>query len=424
MKKLLALVAAGTLLAGCGLSIPGIQDNTTKFGAKRVLPKGAKKWTVMVHLAADNNLYSFGLEDMNEMEAGINPDDVNVLVLFDGTKQGDSAVYEVKRDPNGKNTTFVSVAKTDVPFIPASKEIDSGDVKVVREFGEWAIKNYPAENYMVSFWDHGSGIFRKGVQNTFFDTTKGFGWDDNGSHMNTSDLSTLFPAFAKAAGQPIDVIGFDACLMAHAEIAYQVKGSANYLVASEELEPGAGWDYAGWLKNVTKASTPAQMGTALVQSYGASYASGGSQNPGGRSQDITLSCVDINALTSKVVPAMNNMSSALTAALGTEKATITAVRGSTQTFYNKDCADLGHFATQLMASNASAGLKQAAQGLKQAVSAAVVSEVHGGKCANATGIVSYFPNSNQMYNVKYDNPSAIAFANESWKDFLKAFTKK
>lgn len=424
MKKLLAIVAAGTLLAGCGLNVPGVQNNTTKFGAKRVLPKGAKKWTVMVHLAADNNLYSFGLEDLNEMEAGINPDDVNVIVLFDGTKQGDSAVYEVKRDANGKNTTFVSVPNFDAPFIPANHEIDSGNVNIVRQFGEWAVEKYPAEHYMVSFWDHGSGIFRKGVQNTFFDTTKGFGWDDNGGHMNTSDLSTLIPAIAKKAGQPIDVVGFDACLMAHAEIAYQVKGFANYLVASEELEPGAGWDYNGWLKNVNRSTNPAQMGTALVQSYGASYASGGSQNPSGRSQDITLSNVDINALTGKLVPAMNAMASALTAALPAEKATIQAVRSSTQSFYNKDCADLGHFAKQLGASNASAGLKAAAKDLAAAVDATVVSEVHGGKCANATGLVSYFPNSTQMYNPKYSDPSAIAFANEGWKNFLKAFTQR
>lgn len=423
MKKLLALVAAGTLLAGCGLNVPTVQENTPKFGAKRVLPKGAKKWTVMVHLAADNNLYSFGLEDMNEIEAGINSDDVNVLVLFDGTKQGDSAVYEVKRDPNGKNTTFVSVPNTSLPFIPASKEIDSGDVNVVRQFGEWAIEKYPAQHYMVSFWDHGSGIFRKGVANTFF-TTKGFGWDDNGSHMNTSDLSTLIPAFAKKAGQPIDIVGFDACLMAHAEIAYQVKGYADYLVASEELEPGAGWDYNGWMRNVTKTTTPAQMGNALVKSYGESYASGGSQNPGGRSQDITLSNIDINAMTTKLVPAMNDLSAALTAALPAEKATFTQVRGATQTFYNKDCADIGHFAKQLLASNASAGVKQAAQSVQQAVASSVVSEVRAGKCANATGIVVYFPNANQMYNAKYDNPSSIAFANESWRTFLKAFTKR
>lgn len=410
MKKLLALVAATSMLAGCGLSLPGMNTgDTQKVTSKRKLPKGAKKWTVMVHLAADNNLYKFGLEDLNEMEAGIT-DDVNVIVLFDGTKQGDSAVYEVKKDPAGKNATFVSTPITDLPFIPADKEIDSGDVNVVKAFGEWAIAKYPAQHYMMGYWDHGSGIFRGG---DFI--TKGFGWDDNGTHLNTNDLSNLTPAFAKVAGQPIDVVGFDACLMAHAEIAYQMKGSAKYLVASEELEPGAGWDYAGWLKNVTGTTTPAQMADALVKSYDASY--------GGRG-DTTLSATSIDALTTKLVPAMNALSTALVAAMPAEKAAITAARTGTQGFYNRDCADIGSFAKQLLASNVSAGVKSAAQGVLEAVGATVTSEAHSASRPNSTGLVAYFPNATQAYNTKYDNPSLIAFANEGWKDFLKAFTKK
>ncbi|MNX74512.1 Clostripain precursor [compost metagenome] len=410
MKKLLALVAATSMLAGCGLSLPGMNTaDGQKVASKRKLPKGAKKWTVMVHLAADNNLYRFGLEDLNEMEAGIT-DDVNVIVLFDGIKQGDSAVYEIKKDPAGKNSTIVSTPITDLPFIPESKEINSGDVNVVKAFGEWAVAKYPAQHYMMSYWDHGSGIFRGG---DFI--TKGFGWDDNGSHLNTNDLSKLTPAFAKVAGQPIDVVGFDACLMAHAEIAYQMKGAAKYLVASEELEPGAGWDYAGWLKNVTSTTTPAQMGEALVKSYAASYT--------GR-EDLTLSTVSIDALTNKLVPAMNNLSAALVSAMPAEKATIAAARTGTQSFYNRDCADIGSFAKQLVASNVSAGVKAAAQDVLSAVGATVTSEIHSASRANATGLVAYFPTATQAYNVKYDNPSLIAFANEGWKDFLKALTQK
>lgn len=410
MKKLLALVAATSMLAGCGLSLPGMNTSADqKVASKRKLPKGAKKWTVMVHLAADNNLYKFGLEDLNEMEAGIT-DDANVIVLFDGTKQGDSAVYEVKKDPAGKNTTFVSVPMTDLPFIPASKEIDSGDVNVVKAFGEWAVAKYPAQHYMMSYWDHGSGIFRGG---DFI--TKGFGWDDNGGHLNTNDLSNITPAFAKVAGQPIDVVGFDACLMAHAEIAYQMKGSAKYLVASEELEPGAGWDYAGWLKNVTGTTTPAQMADALVKSYHASY--------GGRG-DTTLSATSIDALTTKLVPAMNNLSTALVAAMPAEKAAIAAARTATQTFYNRDCADIGSFASKLVAGNFSAGVKSAAQDVVDAVAATVTSEAHSASRPNSTGLVAYFPNAGMSYNAKYDNASLIAFANEGWKNFLKALTQK
>ena len=42
-----------------------------------------KKWTVMVYMAADNNLETYGVQDMNEMESVGSSSDVNLLVQFD-----------------------------------------------------------------------------------------------------------------------------------------------------------------------------------------------------------------------------------------------------------------------------------------------------------------------------------------------------
>jgi hypothetical protein len=49
-----------------------------------------------------------------------------------------------------------------------------------------------------------------------------------------------------ATGQPlkIDILGFDACLMSMYEIGAVLAPYANYLLASELLEPGTGWDYS------------------------------------------------------------------------------------------------------------------------------------------------------------------------------------
>jgi len=107
MKKLLkqasslALATAlFTSLTACGTNsdtglnqdLSGIQSSSVS----RTNPDGSpmKKWTFLVHLAADNNLYGFGLKDMSEMAYGLNSDQVNVVVLFDGSKTGDSAIYE------------------------------------------------------------------------------------------------------------------------------------------------------------------------------------------------------------------------------------------------------------------------------------------------------------------------------------------
>ncbi|MEB3328414.1 MAG: clostripain-related cysteine peptidase, partial [Candidatus Sericytochromatia bacterium] len=344
-KRSAALLASSTMvlgLAGCGTNfVPasGLTKRSFAYNAaaKRRAEKGGK-WAILVHLAGENNLYRFALEDLNEMEAGIPTDgSVEVYVFFDGIKNGDSAVYKIKRD-SGMNSTIIS-EKVPVPFIPASNEVDSGDPKVVAAFIDWAGRNVQADHTMVSFWDHGSGIFH-GAPNPI---TKGFGWDDNGTNLETADLTMLGNTFRAAAGKPLSIVGFDACLMAHGEIAYQLRGNADYLVASEELEPGAGWDYKGWLTALGKLSdkTPAAVGATLVDTYHASYPPGGSQSSG--RDDTTLSLVDINAFTANVVPALNEFVSTAVAAMGSEKVALQGARAKAQTFYNRDCADLGSF---------------------------------------------------------------------------------
>ena len=431
MKKVFTWLAMGAMLAGCGLSpSQGAFGGPSAFGARKVRPANAKPWTVIVHLAAENNLYPFGLEDLNEMEAGIDPDQVNLVVLFDGTRNGDSAVYTIQKDPGGKNTTIVTRPNTSVPFIPASREIDSGNVETVKAFGDWAIQNYPADHYGVIFWDHGSGIFRKGAgfQPTSF-VSKGFGWDDNGSHMDTADLSKLVPAWASRAGKPLDIVAFDACLMGHVELAYQVKGSADYMVASEELVPGAGFDYNGFVSGIKGGISGRELASHMVDAFARSYEPGGSQNPSTRAADYTLSAVDVNALTGELVPALNQFSGALKASLPGEKSFLLQARQATQTFYNRDCADIGHFSGLVQKGSVAGSVKQSAAAVEQALAATVVREAHTGKplvagVGQSQGLVIYFPTPGTGYNAKYDDPAKIAYAREGWREFVKAFAQR
>ena len=49
----------------------------------------------------------------------------------------------------------------------------------------------------------------------------------------------------------LDLLGFDACLMGMHEVAYATRGLANYLVGSEEVEPGAGYPYDAVLSGLS-----------------------------------------------------------------------------------------------------------------------------------------------------------------------------
>ena len=50
----------------------------------------------------------------------------------------------------------------------------------------------------------------------------------------------------------LSFIGFDACLMATVDVADTFSDMGKYLVASEELEPGNGWYYSGWLRSLAE----------------------------------------------------------------------------------------------------------------------------------------------------------------------------
>ena len=80
----------------------------------------------------------------------------------------------------------------------------------------------------------------------------------------------------KILGKKIDVLCFDACLMQMVEVAYAAKDHVNYMVGSEETEPGKGAPYNDILKNVKKGITPKDFAINWVNAFGDSY-NGGSQ---------------------------------------------------------------------------------------------------------------------------------------------------
>lgn len=421
-KQTAAVLAASSLalgLAGCGKGLataPGMTKGGFAYNAaaKRKAEKGGK-WTVLIHLAGENNLYRFALEDLNEMEAGLPENgNVDVYVLFDGIKNGDSCIYKIKRDPGGMNTTIIS-EKVANDVIPSNNEIDSGSVEVVKKFVTWAGKNVAADHTMIGYWDHGSGIFH-GAPNPL---TKGFGWDDNGTNLETNDLGPLGNAFKSASGKPFAIVGFDACLMAHGEIAYQMAGTADYLVASEELEPGKGWDYKTWLASASRNTTPAAFASNLVDSYIKSYGPGGWQSSG--RDEVTLSALDVNAFNGNVVPALNEFVSAANASMSSNKSAFQAARAKAQTFYNRDCADLGSFLGNVKANVKDAKVAAATAKLDAAYKSSIVREGHSNHFPGATGTVLYFPTPSQNINSSYGQADKIAFAATAWKDFLKNY---
>lgn len=450
MKKISFLKRAATLalvstfaasLSACGSRATFNTDlslgQVDSFGQIRT-EAAKKKWTFLVHLAADNNLYGFGLKDMSEMAYGLNSPDVNVVVLFDGAKTGDSAVYEVKHsDKKPAMNAPITSPKVANPVVPASNEIDSGDPKVFAKFMDWATKTYPADHTAVIIWNHGSGIFRNGT--TFKPknskkpipgeiTSNGFSWDDHGGNMNLKDLNPAFAVATANIGKKIDILDFDACLMSHVEAAYQIKDQVDYLVASEKTEAGDGNDYLGIMKalNANPGMTGAQFASTMVDSYAKSYLPGGNQYTG-QKEEYTLAATDTNELATGLVPAINDLATEMT-----KNPSIAKTAWNNATTYDGDPEprDLGHFVTLLAKDQKAASVKSKADVVLTELKKTVIREVHTDKAmttnslTDSTGLVIYFPGPGDSINPKYLNPAEIKFSEQpAWPNFLKAFTK-
>lgn len=99
--------------------------------------------------------------------------------------------------------------------------------------------------------------------------------DSSKDFLDNSELQAAFQQAALVTGETVDIIGMDACLMAMVEVAYQLRNNATFLVASQEVEPMAGWDYTGLLNLLvsTPDLQPEYVAQAMVELYMASYAS-------------------------------------------------------------------------------------------------------------------------------------------------------
>lgn len=435
-KKVASLLLASTMVAGIASCAgndlqPQLTDDSVNTFAKK--KAGQKKWTVMVHLSADNNLYPFGLEDINEMEAGLNSDDINVVVLFDGEKKNDSTVYKIKKD--SMNSTIIS-EQVDNPIAPKGSEIDSGSRDVAKKFVEWAVEAYPADHYAHFLWNHGGGaIMRKGGVSVKLKNgsthivkpaknavdlpgynTNNFNWDDNGSHMVTQDINHIYSGAVQKLGRKLDVLEFDECLMAHVEIGYEARNLFDYLTASEKTEPGKGDPYQEMIGALSKNPNMngAEFSKMIVKEYADSYNGGSAGN-----SKITKSATDLAKLTSSLFPAIDKFATAMQSSLAADKVALKGIRSKTASFENYDCGDIGHFAKMASEANVSADVKSAATGVLGAIKESVIANVSTAN-PNAQGLMIYFPSSGSIKS----QFAQVAYGKDSkWGSFLKDFVK-
>ena len=115
------------------------------------------------------------------------------------------------------------------------------DPQTLSDFVIWAKANFPAQHYALILWNHGDG-------------TNGYGIDTsevgNGDTITLPELHQAYQTIRQQSGEPLDIVVYDACLMASIEVAEVTATVAKAMAGSVELEPGHGIDYVHLLHNI------------------------------------------------------------------------------------------------------------------------------------------------------------------------------
>ena len=192
-------------------------------------------------------------DDIMEMCEYELPDNITIVLQTGGATRWSNVLI----NPN-KTQRFV--IKNGIMSEVSNMHIqDSCNPDTMADFITFCDKNYKSDHMAMILWDHGGGV-------------SGFGMDSiYRSNMALADLKEAFSkAIKKDVNKPyFDFIGFDACLMAATDTAVALDGYGKYLVASEESEPGFGWDHGAWLKALADDPTmsAAAVGQAIADSY-------------------------------------------------------------------------------------------------------------------------------------------------------------
>ena len=265
-------------------------------------------WTVMIYVCG-SNLESDGgaaTTDISEV-LSINgqPEDVNILYETGGTTRWYNNNVNSDKSLDKTKLQRWEVRNNQLKWKQDLDLANMAEPDTLESFIKWGVKYYPAEKYALILWNHGGAM-----QGVCTDDNYSSGWSYD-YLMNSEVKQALTHVFSDNTlniSSKFEFIGYDACAMQVQDIAEFNSQFFNYMVASEELENGDGWDYTCWIDDLYAGRSTPTILDALCEGFVSQY--------GSRGNDQTLSWLDLSAM-STYKTAWENMSSTLYNNIGT-----------------------------------------------------------------------------------------------------------
>lgn len=341
---------------------------SNKARDKRTVIKGNGEdvFTIMVYMCGTDLETEYGMatSDLNEMlHAELDNEHINLIVETGGTKKWKNKVIS-----NNTNQRYRVTSEGLVMLDDSVGKKNMTDPDTLTDFIDFCTENYPANRYALIFWDHGGGAI------------SGYGYDQHFSGSMTLDE---IDSALKKSGAKFDFIGFDACLMATMETALVAEQYADYLIASEETEPGCGWYYTDWLTALSK--NPSMSTVEIGENIIDDFIDVCRKNAAG--DKTTLSIVDLAEFAGTVPEVFSDFAASVGDLLDNEEyAVVSTARGNAREFGSSaqiNHVDLVHLAKGIGTDEAKA--------LTEAILGCVKYNRTSKAMTNSYGMSIYFP---------------------------------
>ncbi len=356
-----------------------------------------ESWTVLLYfcgtdLETRNASCSQNLWECAQAEI---PESVNLLVCTGGTSKWHTDFVDASHIQYHR--LYTRGGYETLETLPLTS---MGDAETLGSFLRYGVENYPADNYGVILWNHGGGM-------------RGVAFDEmfEGEGLSLGDLNAGFAS----ADANFEFIGFDACLMATLEGAMQLSPYGNYMIASEEIEPGSGWDYTKLVNYIAAnpQATGADVGKAVCDSY--------MEKCDAWADSCTLSVTDLSKVEA-LAEAFDAMAGEMTLDTGDVDKFRTLTQGIARAEnYGGNTDDEGYFNLVDigdMVMNAQSVLSETGDGVLSALFDAVVYNVNGEARANANGLAAFYPI--KAENDELDRYAQSAAFSKNYLSYLSA----
>ncbi|OAF13132.1 hypothetical protein AXW67_18810 [Bradyrhizobium neotropicale] len=420
---------------------------------------GTAEWTIMVFMNAKNNLEADAIATFRDIASVDSTAKVNLVVEMGRPQRHYTSEAEAW---SGVLRFLVKKGQKPIPSAAvadlrnSSGVSDLGSRRALDDFVNWSVDKFPAKKYMLVIWNHGQGWrFQVADQSkkriaipeqlggqprsatlaaASESVPKVGGYravsfdEETRSFLYISDVQESVGSLAQKLNRKLDVIGFDAGMMAMIETAYAFRGSSTLMIASEESEPAAGWNYAAALTPLVAnpAISPLELTNQIVASYKDRY---------GDFHMTTLSVIDLTTIDAAAA-AISALADEIGKVLEAERIRIEIARSKlipygAGIFTSIDL--VAFLENYIIAATSNPNTRSYAQFALDATKRTVLTNYASAFSAwntGSRGIAIYFPASRYDFDddfykqgyVKENKDHVIDFvARERWADFLQCY---